>query len=50
VQFAQHGRITKEEYDEWRYRFLKGSTHYTSVPSQELSDALLDAMKEEKNK
>jgi len=45
-----HGRITKEEYDEWRYRFPKGSTHYTSVPSQELSDALLDAMKEEKNK
>ena len=44
-----HGRITKEEYDEWRYNFsLKSSSViHASVPSQELSDMLVEAMKKE---
>ncbi|MBQ7372643.1 MAG: helix-turn-helix transcriptional regulator [Blautia sp.] len=44
-----HGRITKEEYDEWRYNFsLKASSViHASVPSQELSDMLVEAMKKE---
>ncbi len=45
-----HGRITKEEYDAWRYNFsLKSSSKISaSVPSQELSDLLSEVMKEDK--
>jgi transcriptional regulator with XRE-family HTH domain len=37
------GEITKEEYDQWRYRYPKFDTtqRWAKVPSQELSDALL---------
>ena len=44
-----HGRITKEEYDNWRYNFsLKSSSvRSASVPSQEFSDALTDALKQD---
>lgn len=44
-----HGRITKEEYDEWRYHFsLKSSSViHASVPSQGLSDMLTEAITQE---
>ena len=44
----QNGEITKEEYDRWRYYYPKYDTTqlWTKVPSQELSDALVEACKE----
>ena len=44
----RNGEITKEQYDEWRYKFPEGYTSqkYVKVPSQELSDALVDAFKD----
>ncbi len=40
--------ITQEEYDQWRYYYPKYDTsgHWTKVPSQELSDALVEAFKD----
>ena len=43
-----HGRITKEEYDDWRYNFSLKSSSVLSVPvfpSQELSDMMNTTMK-----
>jgi len=42
------GEITKEQYDQWRYRYPEFDTSQTwaKVPSQELSDYLIDALKE----
>lgn len=43
------GEITKEEYDRWRYRYpeLDTTGHWHKiVPSQGLSDLLLDALKD----
>jgi transcriptional regulator with XRE-family HTH domain len=39
----ENGEITKEEYDQWRYRFPEFDTtrKWVKVPSQELSDALI---------
>ena len=39
------GEITKEEYDTWRYNYPKFDTkqRWAKVPSQELSDALVEA-------
>ena len=44
------GEITKEEYDQWRYRYpeLDTTQRWVKVPSQELSDALLEALIEKK--
>lgn len=41
------GEITKEEYDKWRYNFPKFDTtqKWAKVPSQDLSDALVDQFK-----
>jgi transcriptional regulator with XRE-family HTH domain len=46
----QRGEITKEEYDQWRYNYPNFDTtqHWAKVPSKELSDALLDALNDEK--
>ena len=43
-------QITKEEYDAWRYNYPKfdDSKTWVKVPSQELSVALVDALKEDK--
>ena len=40
--------ITKEEYDQWRYNYPKFDTtgKWSKVPSQELSDYLMDALKD----
>ena len=39
------GEITKEEYDKWRYNYPQydSSRIWVKVPSQELSDALVEA-------
>lgn len=41
------GEISKEEYDKWRYRFPEFDTTqiWGKVPSKELSDALIEAIK-----
>lgn len=47
----ESGKISKEEYDEWRYKYpeLDTSHHWAKVPSQELSDMLTaELLKEEK--
>lgn len=40
------GEITKEEYDQWRYNYPKFDTfqYWAKVPSQELSDILIDSL------
>ena len=40
----KNGDITKEEYDQWRYRYPEFDTtqRIVKVPSQELSDRLID--------
>ena len=42
------GEITKEEYDKWRYNYPQydSSRMWVKVPSQELSDALVEAFKD----
>ena len=42
------GEISKEQYDEWRYTYPEKDTtqHWAKVPSQELSDALVEAFKD----
>lgn len=42
------GEITQEDYDRWRYYYPKYDTsgHWAKVPSQELSDALVEALKD----
>ena len=44
----RNGEISKEQYDEWRYTYPKKDTTQTwaKVPSQELSDALVEAFKD----
>ena len=46
AQKLEAGEITKEEYDQWRYNYPKFDTtqHWAKVPSQELSDLLIDAL------
>ena len=41
------GEITREDYDRWRYNYPKYDTtrRWAKVPSQELSDFLVDALK-----
>lgn len=41
------GEITQEEYDRWRYRYPEFDTtqRWAKVPSQELSDILIDELK-----
>ena len=41
------GEITKEEYDSWRYRYpeFDNTQRWAKVPSQKLSDMLLDELK-----
>ena len=52
----EQGEITKEEYDQWRYKYpdLDTSGHWVSVPSQAVSDMLTKELKkiekEEKKK
>ena len=43
------GEITEEEYNQWRYNYPKFDTaqRWAKVPSQELSDYLVDALRKE---
>lgn len=45
----ESGEISQEEYDNWRYKYpeLDTSEIRAKVPSQELSDALIKALKKE---
>ena len=46
----EQGEITKEEYDQWRYKYpeLDTSNHWHKVvPSKELSDYLTEALKKD---
>ena len=46
----ERGEITKEEYDQWRYRYpeLDTSNHWKKVgPSKELSDYFTEALKKD---
>lgn len=46
----EQGKITKEEYDQWRYKYpeLDTSKQWRKVvPSQELSDLIVQALKDE---
>ena len=40
--------ITQEEYDRWRYNYPKydETSGYVKVPSQQLSDAMVEAFKD----
>ena len=42
------GEITREDYDHWRYNYPQYDTaqRWAKVPSQELSDFLVDALKD----
>lgn len=42
------GEISKEEYDRWRYNYPKydETQQWAKVPSQELSDAMVEAFKD----
>ncbi len=44
----EQGEITKEEYDEWRYKYPELDTHqiWAKVPPQELFDFINDTAKE----
>ena len=43
-----NGDINRDEYDKWRYNYLKydENSGYVKVPSQQLSDALVEAFKD----
>lgn len=46
------GKITKEDYDRWRYNYPKYDTtqRWGKVPSKELSDFLIEALKDKLDK
>ena len=46
------GEITKEDYDRWRYNYPKYDTtqRWAKVPSKELSDFLIEALKDKLDK
>lgn len=48
----ENGESSKEEYDDWRYKYPELDTHqnWAKVPSQALSDMLIAEMKKEEKK
>lgn len=44
------GEITKEQYDQWRYRYPEFDTtqRWVKIPSQELSDSIVKNLKDKK--
>ena len=48
VEKLHNGDINREEYDRWRYNYPKydETSGYVKVPSQQLSDALVEAFKD----
>ena len=47
----ENGEISKEEYDEWRYKYPELDTYQkrAKIPSQELSDYLLKELTKKEN-
>ena len=45
----ESGEISQEEYDNWRYHYPKFDTtqRWAKVPSQELSDTLVEMFKDQ---
>jgi len=45
----KNGDITKEQYDQWRYKYPKLDTEgrWAKIPSKELSDALIEAIQKD---
>ena len=43
-----NGEINREDYDKWRYNYPKydETSGYVKVPSQQFSDALVEAFKD----
>lgn len=43
-----NGEINREDYDKWRYNYLKydETSGYVKVPSQQFSDALVEAFED----
>lgn len=50
AQKLENGEISKEEYDEWRYKYpeLDTDQHWSKIPSQELSDFLVQELTKDK--
>ena len=44
----RNGDISREDYDKWRYNYPKydETSGYVKVPSQQLSDAMVEAFKD----
>ena len=44
----RNGEINREDYDKWRYNYPKydKASGYVKVPSQQLSDAMVEAFKD----
>ena len=44
VELLEQGEISREEYDQWRYKYpeLDTSKHWAKVPSQAVSDMLME--------
>ena len=44
----RNGKINREDYDKWRYNYPKydENSGYVKVPSQQLSDAMVEAFKD----
>ena len=44
----RNGEINREDYDKWRYNYPKydETSGYVKVPSQQLSDAMVEAFKD----
>ena len=47
ANMLRSGEISKEEYDRWRYKYpeLDKAGQWAKVPSQALSDALIEELK-----
>lgn len=48
----RNGKINREDYDKWRYNYPKydETSGFVKVPSQQFSDAMVEAFKERMNK
>lgn len=44
----RNGDISREDYDKWRYNYPKHdeTSGYVKVPSQELSDEMVESLKD----
>lgn len=40
------GKISKDEYDDWRYNFPNGVDGFVKVPSKEFSDAMVEKFRD----